>query len=214
VRARLGAALAALAVAGAGCGDEGSLVDGGYVEGDTLTVYVSAPFSGAGGAYGRDLRDGAKLALFDAGGRAGEYAVNFAALGAADPDQALANARRAIRDPAGIAYLGETDLPRLRRSLPILNAAGLAQLVPFAPPRRDVRQGSPSGVRTVGTITRSRLPRPAAAAFERSFGRAPGPGAAAGYRGMRRVLDVVARAGERGGQRPLLVRELFDGAKA
>ena len=69
VKTRVGACCALLvAVALPGCATgEGS----GAGAGDTLTVYVSGPLRGPSAPYGRAIRDGARLALEDADGRAG-----------------------------------------------------------------------------------------------------------------------------------------------
>ena len=60
----------ALALALAGC----SSADESGVEGP-VTVYVSLPLSGPAAPDGRDAADGARLALEQAGGRAGDLEV-------------------------------------------------------------------------------------------------------------------------------------------
>jgi branched-chain amino acid transport system substrate-binding protein len=128
-RGRAGPAVAlvvALAVGVAGCGS-------GATGEPELTVYLSAPLSGPRAADGRDIADGAKLALADAGQEAAGTAVRLVVLDDANEEgwQASlsgANARRASEDSSAIAYLGELDSGATRTSLPITNEAGLLQV--------------------------------------------------------------------------------------
>ncbi|MDQ2676721.1 MAG: hypothetical protein M3Y34_07915 [Actinomycetota bacterium] len=115
----------------AGCG-------GSEAEGDpTLTVYVSAPLTGPAGADGRDVADGARLALADAGGEAAGVEVEARYLDVAgrnesrsDPVTAARNARTATEDSTAIAYVGELDSAASRISVPITNSAGILQVAP------------------------------------------------------------------------------------
>lgn len=97
-------------------------------------MYASAPQTGGSAAVGRSFVDGAELALEQSGRRAGEFQVGLRPLdsaspdGAASPEAADANARRAADDPDAIAYLGEVDPRTAAVSLPVLNEAGLAQV--------------------------------------------------------------------------------------
>jgi branched-chain amino acid transport system substrate-binding protein len=128
-------ALGALALVGGGCGTS----DSGIQAGESVTVYVSMPLRGPGGATGADVVRGAKLALADAAGRAGELRVKAVYLddtagrgtGARwSPVAAAANARRATEDSTAIAYLGEFDSGATRASLPITNEARMLQVSP------------------------------------------------------------------------------------
>jgi branched-chain amino acid transport system substrate-binding protein len=82
--------------------------------------------------------DGERLALSEAGGRAGGLRVRLRELPATDADTedpwdpALVdtNAHRAADDPSAIAYLGEFDYGASAVSLPITNEAGLLQISP------------------------------------------------------------------------------------
>jgi ABC-type branched-subunit amino acid transport system substrate-binding protein len=132
-RARAAAALAALiVVGGCGLGNGPADVDG------PVTVYVSLPLSGQVGSDGRDAADGARLALAEADGKAGdlEVLVRFLDDAAPEPEVALArvgaNARRATSDSSTAAYIGELESGPTRTSLPILNDAGVAQVSPGA----------------------------------------------------------------------------------
>ena len=95
--ALVAAAVLVAAVALTGCKSLENVARGGKVVGDTLTVYSLLPQPGSGNA--RDLVDAEKLALYEAGGMAGEFAVNFVSI---DEGQAVGSgaARRAGR-PAG-----------------------------------------------------------------------------------------------------------------
>ncbi len=124
-------------------GLSGCLGDGGgdeqsRVEGNTATVYSSAPRHGASAAAASAVRAGERRALAEAGGRAGGLRIRLRELPATDdePDQpwdpALVseNANRAADDPTAIAYLGELDYGASAVSLPITNGVGLLQVSP------------------------------------------------------------------------------------
>jgi ABC-type branched-subunit amino acid transport system substrate-binding protein len=103
-----------------------------------VTVYVSLPLSGPRAADGRDAADGARLALEEAEGKAGDLEVESRFLDDARRGRAFdlvavgANARRAASDSSTAAYVGELDSSPTRTSLPILNDAGIAQVSPGA----------------------------------------------------------------------------------
>jgi len=132
-RALCAAALAAV-VAAAGCGgdDEGRKAPDG-----ALNVYVSVPTHGPAAANGRAVAAGARLALRDAGGRAGGRRVRLIELPSNrpgdqdwDPGTVEANAKRAADDPRSIAYVGEVDRGASAVSVPRTNAADLLQVAP------------------------------------------------------------------------------------
>jgi branched-chain amino acid transport system substrate-binding protein len=114
-----------------GCG--GSATSGG----GTVDFYSSLPLSGASSATAKAIVEGAKLALAQAGGRAGRFTVKYvslddatAAAGAWDPARTAANAREAARDPKAVYYIGEYESDASAVSMPILNRAGVAQVSP------------------------------------------------------------------------------------
>ena len=126
---------AALTLVGQGCASPGS----GIQPGEHVTVYLSMPLRGAEAADGRDVADGARLALAQVHGRVGDLAVRAVyrddtqARGARprwSPARAAANARRAIEDSTAIAYLGDFDSGATRFSLPITNEARMLQVSP------------------------------------------------------------------------------------
>jgi branched-chain amino acid transport system substrate-binding protein len=129
--------LAALAVTLAlgGClgGEERST----RIQGDTVAVYASLPRSGVSAPSARATAAGQRLALEEAGGRAGGLEVELVELDSSepgerlwDPDRVSANAEEAAEDPRAIAYLGELDFGASAVSLPITNDAGLLQVSP------------------------------------------------------------------------------------
>jgi branched-chain amino acid transport system substrate-binding protein len=128
-------AIGAPGFVGAGCATPGS----GIQAGEHVTVYVSMPLRGPEAVEGRGVVRGAKLALADARGRAGQLAVRAVYLddttgrGArARWSQAVAaaNGRRAAEDSTAIAYLGDFDSGATRASLPITNEARVLQVSP------------------------------------------------------------------------------------
>jgi branched-chain amino acid transport system substrate-binding protein len=121
----------------ASCGDTGGDDTESRIIGDTVSVYSSLPLTGPLASISRDIVAAEKLALLEAGGRAGAYSVSFTSLDSADPDTgrwtpALVerNARAAVEDRQTIAYLGELENGASAISLPILNAAGILQVSP------------------------------------------------------------------------------------
>jgi len=130
------AALAAVAVL-VGCGSErGAITAGGRVVGDNLTIYASVPDPARG--VGRDMVDAAKLAIAQAGGKAGDFGINFvsideSSLGApAPPRVEAAAAEQVIRDTQVIAVIGAVRSDTAMTSLPLFNAAGLLVVSPGA----------------------------------------------------------------------------------
>ncbi len=136
IRRAVGTALAiTVLVVAAGCATSGS----GIQAGERVTVYVSMPLRGPGSAEGHDVVRGARLALADAKGRAGELGVravyldDTAGRGAGarwSPAVAAANARAAAEDSSAIAFLGDFDSGATRASLPITNEARMLQVSP------------------------------------------------------------------------------------
>jgi branched-chain amino acid transport system substrate-binding protein len=107
------------------------------VEGDTATVYLSVPRHGAAAPAGRAVEAGARLALADAGSRAGGLAIRLRPLSSTEPDEEVwepdlvnSNAEHAVEDPHAIAYLGELGYGASAVSLPVTNAARLLQVSP------------------------------------------------------------------------------------
>jgi branched-chain amino acid transport system substrate-binding protein len=133
--------LVAAAAAGvAGCGGDQSR--GGKVPGDTLTIYSSVPLQGPHKGQSESIINAEKLALKEAGGKVGQFKVNFAARDdstAGDsrppgwsPGRTADNASKAAEDARTIAYIGELDSGASAVSIPITNEAGFVQVSPGA----------------------------------------------------------------------------------
>ena len=132
------AALAAVALAAAACSNSPSsnrLTSSRG--GDSIDIYSSLPLQGASSAQTSPMVNGIKLALDQAGGKAGRWTVNYqslddstAAAGKWDPGQTAANAREAASDPKAVYYIGEFNSGASEVSIPILNQAGVPQVSP------------------------------------------------------------------------------------
>jgi branched-chain amino acid transport system substrate-binding protein len=129
-----------------------------------LTVYAGVPLRGPSAAAGRDIRDGAKLALDDAGGMAGEDEVELRVLddagpGGWTPGAVAAAARKASEDTSAIAYIGDFESGATRVSLPITNQAMVPQVSPastgldLATPGPDAGNEVPELVQPTGERT-------------------------------------------------------------
>ena len=137
------AALAAIALAAAGCSSSSSSTSSGGATssaaagGNVVDIYSSLPLQGGSTAQTLPMVNGMKLALAQAGGKAGQWTVNYqslddstAAAGKWDPGQCAANARKAASDPKTVIYLGEFNSGCSEVSIPILNEAGIPQVSP------------------------------------------------------------------------------------
>ena len=162
------AALAAAATALGGCGGVGSA----YVSdaaGSQLAIYSSLPLQGPEAEASQQIVDGEKLALADAGGRAGDFKVGYVSLDDANPttgewspDVTASNAKTAADDTSTIAYLGDFDSGATAVSLPLINAAGILQLSPASPyvgltSSLDAGQDEPERFYPTGRRTFARL---------------------------------------------------------
>jgi branched-chain amino acid transport system substrate-binding protein len=123
-----------------------------------LHVYISLPDT----RDGRDAREGALMALGDAGSRAGGVRVEAVQLDAPKgPVDVGSNARTATQDSTAIAYLGDFDSGASRISVPITNAAGLLQVSPASgatdlvdkfPGSDQIPDAQSTGLRTFGRV--------------------------------------------------------------
>ncbi len=105
--------------------------------GNTVDIYSSLPLQGASSAQTGPLVNGIKLALSQAGNKAGNFTVNYqslddstAAAGKWDPGQTAANARKVAADPKAVYYMGEFNSGASEVSIPILNQAGVPMVSP------------------------------------------------------------------------------------
>jgi branched-chain amino acid transport system substrate-binding protein len=137
--AALGCVLAVCAFGVAACGgdDEGEGGGGAEGNGQTLNIYSSLPLQGASRPQATAMVNGMRLALEQAGNRAGDFRINYQSLddstaqaGAWTPEATSANARRAAQDENVGAYLGEFNSGASAVSMPILNEANVPQISP------------------------------------------------------------------------------------
>jgi len=132
------AALAVAACAGSGKSASAGPANGSRASGSekVVAIYSSLPLHGPSAAEAIPLQNGIKLALAQAGDRAGPFTVRYTPLddstGPAgwDPSQTAADARRAAADPQTVFYIGEFDDEASEVSIPILNVAGIPQVSP------------------------------------------------------------------------------------
>jgi branched-chain amino acid transport system substrate-binding protein len=139
--AATGCLVAALAMGVGACGDdEDSDTGGGGDEGGggkTVTVYSSLPLQGASRPQTTAMVNGIKLALEQAGNKAGDFTVQYESLddstaqaGSWTPEATTANARKAAQDDSTAVYIGEFNSGASAVSIPILNEAGVPQISP------------------------------------------------------------------------------------
>jgi branched-chain amino acid transport system substrate-binding protein len=206
------AALAALAVL-AGCGSErATIVQGGRVVGPNLTIYSSLPQPGQG--VGRDIVDAEKLAIAQAGGKAGRFGINFVSIAEGPPDRAApasvagVAAEQVIRDPQAIAVIGTLRSDTALTTVPLFNAAGVLQVslgAGYPGFTRPVAPGEPahwfpSGLRTFARMVGDDLDQADAllraagprVAVEAETGKVSEPLAAALRERATRVVEPVA----------------------
>jgi branched-chain amino acid transport system substrate-binding protein len=130
----------ALALAACGGDDEpsgGGDSGGGSEGGGTVNVYSSLPLQGAQRIQTQALVNGMKLALEQAGGKAGDITVKYTSLddstaqaGSWTPEAVSQNARKVAQDDKAAVYLGEFNSGGSAISIPILNEGGVPQISP------------------------------------------------------------------------------------
>ncbi len=172
---RLSAVLCVVpALALAACGDDGG--GGGGDEpksgggGKTVTVYSSLPLQGAQRIQTTALVNGIKLALEQAGGKAGNVTVKYTSLddstaqaGSWTPEAVSQNARKVAQDPNAAVYIGEFNSGGSAVSIPILNEAGVPQISPantavgLTTNEPGADKGEPDKYYPAGTRTYSRI---------------------------------------------------------
>jgi branched-chain amino acid transport system substrate-binding protein len=132
--------LAALALVVTACGGEDEPTTGGgggETAGKQLTIYSSLPLQGANRIQTTAVVNGAKLALEQAGNKAGAHTIKYESLddstaqaGNWTPEATSTNARKAAQDDSTAIYLGEFNSGATAVSLPILNEAGIPMISP------------------------------------------------------------------------------------
>src|ERR671917_108045 len=134
--------LGAFALGMTACGDDDDGGEGGGGEsggggGGTVNVYSSLPLQGASRPQTTAMVDGIKLALEQAGGKAGDVTVKYTSLddstaqaGTWTPEATQRNAEQVAQDDAAVAYIGEFNSGASAVSIPILNEVPIAQISP------------------------------------------------------------------------------------
>jgi branched-chain amino acid transport system substrate-binding protein len=115
-------------------GSSGSSSSGG----NTIDIYSDLPLKGAVSAQTGPALNGEKLALQQAGYKAGQWKVNFISLDDStatsptnyDLNVCQANARKAATDPKAVYLVGPFNSGCAEVEIPITNQAGLAQVSP------------------------------------------------------------------------------------
>jgi len=143
VRLRLfavsGCAVLALGIAACGSSNNKSSSGGGggSSSGGTVDIYSSLPLQGASKDQTGAMVKGIKLALDQAGGKAGQFTVNYQSLddstasaGNWDPGATAQNARKVAQDSKAVYYIGEFNSGASAISIPILNQGGIPQVSP------------------------------------------------------------------------------------
>jgi branched-chain amino acid transport system substrate-binding protein len=165
----IAALVAAAVVAACGGDDDGGGGEGGGNGGGTLTVYSSLPAQGDNRPETLDMIRGIRMAIADAGGRAGKFGLNYEALddatasaGKWDAAPTSTNARKAVTDDKAIAYIGEFNSGASAISIPITNEGGLLQVSPAntaigltrseGADKGEPEKYYPTGTRTFGRI--------------------------------------------------------------
>jgi branched-chain amino acid transport system substrate-binding protein len=128
-----------MGVGACGGDDNGGSSGGGDTGGGgkSLTIYSSLPLQGASRPQTTALVNGIKLALDQAGGKAGDFTINYNSLddstaqaGSWTPEATQSNARKAAEDKSTGVYIGEFNSGASAVSIPILNEAGVPQISP------------------------------------------------------------------------------------
>jgi branched-chain amino acid transport system substrate-binding protein len=110
---------------------------GSSSSGKVVDIYSSLPLQGSSSAQTLPMVNGIKLALSQAGNKAGQWTVNYSSLDDStasaaqwDPGQTAADARKAAADSKAVYYIGEFNSGASEVSIPILNEGGLPQVSP------------------------------------------------------------------------------------
>jgi len=104
----------------------------------TIDIYSDLPLKGAVSAQTGPALKGEQLALKQAGGKAGQWKVNFISLDDStatsptnyDLNVCQANARKAATDPKAVYMVGPFNSGCAKVEIPITNEGGLAQVSP------------------------------------------------------------------------------------
>jgi branched-chain amino acid transport system substrate-binding protein len=171
----LGCVVAAASTGVVACGDDDNSSGGGgggsdSAGGGELHIYSSLPLEGAQRGQSTALVNGAKLALEQAGGKAGDFTIKYTSLSDASaqagnwtPELTSANARKAAQDDKTAVYIGEFNSGASAVSIPILNEGGVPQISPsntavgLTSDAAGADKGEPDKYYPAGTHTYTRI---------------------------------------------------------
>ena len=133
-------ALSALVVAACGSSSNNNSSSGSSSSSgsNTVTIYSDLPLTGAVSAQTIPTLNGEKLALSQAGYKAGKWKINFISMNDAtatsptnyDLNVCQSNARKAATDPKAVYMVGPFNSGCAEVEIPITNQGGLAQVSP------------------------------------------------------------------------------------
>jgi branched-chain amino acid transport system substrate-binding protein len=123
-----------LAVAAAGCDRGGGA---GPDAGGTVRIVSSLPMQGSALAQTQSIINGIRMAVDEAGGKAGPFTVVYepwddatAQAGKWDSSAEAKNAQQAVTQPDVVAYIGTYNSGAAKIAMPILNRASLLMVSP------------------------------------------------------------------------------------
>jgi len=140
-----GLLIPALAFGIVACGDDddkassggGAATTPGEAGSGNLTVYSSLPLQGGSRTQALAIVNGAKLALEQAGNKAGNFTIKYESLddstaqaGKWTPETVSQNARKVAQDPKAAVYIGEFNSGASAVSIPLLSDAKVPQISP------------------------------------------------------------------------------------
>jgi branched-chain amino acid transport system substrate-binding protein len=154
---RLGALAAVSALAFAACSSSGATTapssggGGGDTSKGTIKIAVELPFQGSEKATSDPILNGIRLAVKDAGGAVGGYAVTVpdsavyddSLNGAHDPQTGANNMTKIVADADVVAVIGPVNSSVGKAQIPISNASGLLQCSP-SNTNPDLTKGDPA----------------------------------------------------------------------
>jgi branched-chain amino acid transport system substrate-binding protein len=177
-----GSAAPSAAPGGESAAPAGSAAAPGDTSKGTVKVAIELPLQGSELAASQPIINGIKLALKDAGGAAGGYAIEIpdsaifddAVNGAHDPQTGAQNMTTIVGDPDIVAVIGPLNSSVALTQIPISNEAGLLQCSPantnqgLTKPEfgaLDVRAAAPDRINYIRVVTTDDNQGPAAAKY-------------------------------------------------
>ena len=147
----------------------------------TVKFAIELPLQGSEKAASDPIINGVKLAIKQAGGGAGGYAITLpqasvyddALNGAHDPQTGAKNMQTIVADADVVAVIGPLNSSVAKTEIPISNAAGLFQCSPAntnpdltkPPAALDIRKTNPTKINYVRVVTTDDFQGPAAAQY-------------------------------------------------